>query len=306
MTSGTAEWVAVDWGTSNFRAWVFGAEGELIKLVTSDKGMGSLAPDMFENALLDAIGDYLGEGPTPVICCGMVGAKQGWSEAPYAQVPCVPASVETAIRVHANDRRLDVYILSGVSQVSPADVMRGEETQIAGFLSENPDFDGILCLPGTHTKWAHISAGEIVSFRTFMTGEMFALLSNHSVLRHSVQDKGWEDIEFENAISDTMSQPQLLAARLFGLRAEGLLKDLSNTAAKSRLSGMLIGLELAGSRPYWLGQNIAIIGDPNLSALYAAALRSQDVPAELAGGDRMTLNGLKAAYNELIGKDNDA
>ena len=306
MVSQTAEWVAVDWGTSNFRAWVFGKGDQLIKLVTSDKGMGSLEPSEFEPALLEAISPFLGDDKTPVICCGMVGAKQGWQEAPYAQAPCQPASVETALRIAAKDARLDVYVLPGVSQDSPADVMRGEETQIAGFLAENPRFDGVLCLPGTHTKWVQISAGEIVSFRTFMTGEMFALMSKQSVLRHSVQTDDWDDIAFENAISDVLSKPQMLAARLFGLRAEGLLKDLRPASAKARLSGLLIGLELAGTRAYWLGQNIAIIGAPNLSALYASALRLQDAPAELASGDRMTLSGLRSAYNQLIGNSNDS
>lgn len=300
MNTKIAEWIAVDWGTSNFRAWIFDANNELIELVTTDKGMGSLEPDAFESTLLEAVEGFLGDGQTPVICCGMVGAKQGWQEAPYATVPCEPAQADATLTVDAQDPRIQPYILPGLKQDNPADVMRGEETQIAGFLALNPKFDGVLCLPGTHTKWAHISAGEVVSFRTFMTGELFALLSNQSVLRHSVQDKGWEDIEFENALSDAMSHPQLVASKMFGLRAEGLLRGLSSAFAKSRLSGMLIGLELAGSKPYWLGQNVVIIGHPELGSLYAAALRNQDVPSEIKSGDAMTLEGLKAAYNLLI------
>jgi 2-dehydro-3-deoxygalactonokinase len=301
MTTKIAEWIAVDWGTSNFRAWVFDADGGLIDLVTSDRGMGSLAPEEFEPALIEAIGHFLGKEKTPVICCGMVGAKQGWQEAPYASVPCEPAQSDTALRVTPKDARLLPYILPGLKQDSPADVMRGEETQIAGYLSQHPKFDGVLCLPGTHTKWVHISAGEVVSFRTFMTGELFALLSNHSVLRHSVQDKGWDDTAFQTAISDAMSHPQLVASKLFGLRAEGVLHGQSNATAKARLSGMLIGLELAGSKPYWLGQNVAIVGDPVLSALYAAGLNGQDVPATQSNGDEITVEGLKSAYNLLIG-----
>ena len=191
-----AEWIAVDWGTSNLRVWVFDDTGEPIQFLSSDKGMGTLQPDQFEQALLDLIAPFLEARPTPVICCGMVGAKQGWSEAAYAQSPCSPPDASNALRVEAKDPRIMVRILPGVSQNAPADVMRGEETQIAGYLSSDPNFFGTLCLPGTHTKWAQVSAQEIVSFRTFMTGELFALLSKNSVLRYGVQTGDWSDDEF--------------------------------------------------------------------------------------------------------------
>jgi len=176
-----ADWIAVDWGTSNLRVWAMRASGPVAD-ARSDQGMGTLEPEAFEPALLDLIEPWLGAAPMPVIACGMVGAKQGWAEAPYAAVPCPPVSLAT-VTPNVQDRRLVVHILPGLSQASPADVMRGEETQIAGYLADVPEFDGILCMPGTHTKWVQVSAGEVVSFRTFMTGEMFALLSTGSVLR---------------------------------------------------------------------------------------------------------------------------
>ncbi|MBU2994619.1 2-dehydro-3-deoxygalactonokinase [Octadecabacter sp. 1_MG-2023] len=292
----TATWIAVDWGTSNLRAWVFGAGDALIAQLGSDQGMGSLTPDQFEPALLDLIAPYLGDNPTPVICCGMVGARQGWQEAAYVSVPAVPPSVAEATIVTPNDPRIAPVILPGMMQSNPADVMRGEETQIAGFLSQRPDFDGVLCLPGTHTKWVHISAGEVVSFSTYMSGEMFGLLSEQSVLRHSAQSDGWDNDSFLTAVDDTLSRPQNLAARLFGLRAETLLNDMTSTTAKSSLSGLLIGLELAGAKPYWLGREIALIGDPTLAQLYKTALDQQGAPSEIYTGDDMTLLGLKAAY----------
>lgn len=258
--------------------------------------MGSLAPEGFEPALLDLIGRYLGDTPTPVICCGMAGARQGWKEAGYVSVPSPPPSVAEATKIVAKDPRITPIILPGLQQASPADVMRGEETQIAGFLAQQPDFDGVLCLPGTHTKWVHISAGEVVSFSTFMTGEMFAMLSTHSVLRHSIQTDGWDAASFLDALSESISYPQTLSARLFGLRAETVVNDMPSVVAKSRLSGMLIGLELAGARPYWLGQRIALIGDPKLTKLYQVALDQQGAPTDMVDGNAMTLAGLKAAY----------
>lgn len=261
--AGKTEWIAVDWGTSNLRAWVFGAGNTLIAQLGSDKGMGSLERDAFEPALIDLVGAHLSDTQVPVICCGMVGARQGWQEAAYVTVPSVPPGVDQATKVAAHDPRIAPVILPGMQQTAPADVMRGEETQIAGFIAQNPDFDGVLCLPGTHTKWARISAGEVVSFATFMTGEMFALLSAQSVLRHSVQSDDWDDTAFAQAVDDTLSRPQNLGARLFGLRAETLVNDMPAGTAKSRLSGLLIGLELAGARPYWLGQQIGLWAIPS-------------------------------------------
>ncbi len=202
------------------------------------------------------------------------------------------------------DSRLDLCILPGVSQMNPADVMRGgEETQIAGFLAAHPKFDGVLCLPGTHTKWVHISAKEIVSFQTVMTGELFALLSEQSILRHSMGGDGWDEAAFTDAVSDAMSRPpQAIAAKLFALRAGSLLGDPPDPGmARARLSGLLIGLELAATKPYWLGgQELALIGAPDLCQTYAAALSAQGLtPPTLHSGDDMTLAGLTAAYATL-------
>ncbi|MGL4310765.1 MAG: 2-dehydro-3-deoxygalactonokinase [Paracoccaceae bacterium] len=268
----------------------------------SSAGMGALTPDGFEPALLTLVLDWLGDKPVDVIVCGMAGAKQGWTEAPYRSVPCTPLDPTASVMPACTDPRLRVRILSGLSQARPADVMRGEETQIAGFLSDRPDFDGVLCLPGTHTKWAHISAGEVVSFRTFMTGEMFALLSAQSVLRHGLNGDGVDVAAFLEAVSDTMSRPETLAARLFGIRAEGLLAGLSPAAARGRLSGLLIGAELAAARPYWLGQPVAIIGSDAMSRAYLDALTAQGASAEIADAARLTLAGLAAAYRQLKGR----
>jgi 2-dehydro-3-deoxygalactonokinase len=185
--------------------------------------------------------------------------------------------------------------------MQPADVMRGEETQIAGFLALNPGWDGVLCLPGTHSKWVHISANEIVSFQTFMTGELFAILTGHSVLQHSVGDDGWDDDQFSQAVQDTLARPERIAAGLFTLRAETLLLDLSPQAARARLSGQLIGAELAAARPYWLGQNVAVIGAGHIAQHYVNALALQAVPATLSKGEKVTLAGLTAAYRSLKG-----
>ncbi|RYH11684.1 2-dehydro-3-deoxygalactonokinase [Tropicimonas sp. IMCC6043] len=288
------DWIAVDWGTSSLRAWGIDREGTVLWEERSDRGMGGLAPDEFEPAFLTLVGDHLGPGPIEAIACGMVGARQGWVEAGYRAVPCHPLDPEMT-RAPTKDPRLQVRIIGGLSQASPADVMRGEETQIAGFLATSPRFDGVICLPGTHTKWVHVSAGEVVSFQTCMTGDLFAAIAGHTVLRHSVQTEDWDDAAFAEAVDDAVSRPEKLAARLFSLRAEGLLSGLAPGAARARLSGALVGAELAATRPYWLGQPIAIIGAGGISKLYARALESLGNTPSRAAGDAMVLKGLAAA-----------
>lgn len=292
-----ANWIAVDWGTSRLRAWAVDKAGTVLASGGSDRGMGSLAPADFEAALLEVVSPWL-DGPTTVMACGMLGSRQGWVEAPYHAVPCKPLPGGFAAP-KVKDRRLDVHVIPGLKQNSPADVMRGEETQIAGFLSRNPKFDGIICLPGTHTKWVHISADEVVSFQTFMTGELFSVISQSTVLRHTVSTDGWDEQAFVETVSDTLSRPERLAARLFSLRAEGLIADLGAAAARARLSGLLIGAELAAARAYWLGQQIAIVGAPDISSAYQAALMSQGITPIVAEGTAMTLAGLSAARSQL-------
>lgn len=286
-------WIAVDWGTSHLRAWLMRRDGTVVQRRQSDAGMGTLERDGFEGALHALVGDAM---PVPVLACGMVGSRQGWAEAPYLSVPCPPPGADLAVHVPGTD----VRILPGVKQARPADVMRGEETQIAGYLARNPGFDGVICLPGTHTKWVHISAGEIVSFRTAMTGEMFALLSTQSVLRHSV-GTGWDADSFATGVDTALSKPEALAASLFSLRAEGLLDGLDPDAARARLSGLLIGAELASMRPYWLGQQVALIGAESLCRAYSDALGAQSVPCHMAGVEDMTLAGLSAAWKQIYG-----
>lgn len=291
------DWIAVDWGTTHLRVWLMSAAGKVLERRDSDKGMSGLARDAFEPTLHALLQDKLADTPLPVLVCGMAGSRQGWAEAPYVAVPCAPPGVADA--THLSVPAMEVFILPGVKQASPADVMRGEETQIAGFLSGEPDYDGVLCLPGTHNKWVHISAGEIVSFRTFMTGELFDLVSTRSVLRHSVNTDGWDQSAFDAALADTMSRPADLAAKLFSLRAEGLLENLSAEAARARLSALLIGAELAAAKPYWLGQQVVILGEDTVARAYETALAAQGAAVRVVEAENATLAGLISAYNSL-------
>lgn len=289
-------WIAVDWGTSNLRAWAIGPDGGVLAQASSDQGMARLAQaDAFEPALLDLIGGWLPVGRTTlVVACGMVGARQGWIEAPYAAAPCKP--VARFVSPAARDPRLDVRILAGIKQTEPfADVMRGEETQIAGVLGERPTFAGVVCLPGTHSKWARVGSGEVQRFQTFMTGELFELLSTRSVLRHGLDAAGWDQNAFLEAVAAAAAEPQALLGRLFSIRAESLVADLAPAAAKARLSGLLIGAELAAARSYWSDESVIIVGEGRQAGLYAEGLKALGRPAQRLDATAVTLAGLAAA-----------
>ena len=294
-------WIAVDWGTTQLRAWALSGSGEVLQHAASARGMGSLAVDQFEAALLELIGGWLpADRVTEVVACGMVGARQGWREAPYAEVPCAPQAMARVIRPEVSDARMRVSIIPGLCQRSPADVLRGEETQIAGLLAEWPDYHGLVCLPGTHSKWAEVRAGQVLRFQTFMTGELFALLSSQSVLRHGMQGDQLPDLPaFDAGLRAASERP--LPGALFGLRAESLLEGLAPAAARSRLSGLLIGQELAGLPEHWQGLPVCVIGDGEAAERYRHALATLGIAAQTLGAEQVTLAGLAAAHQYIGG-----
>ena len=297
----TANWIAVDWGTTNLRAWSLTPDGTVLCAASSAQGMSKLARTEFEPALLELVESWLPQtGATIVIACGMVGARQGWVEAPYQAAPCAPLVVDRIVYPTTRDRRFKVAILPGVSQAKPhSDVMRGEETQIAGFLSDRPAFEGVVCLPGTHTKWVRIGAGKVMRFQTFMTGELFDLLRFNSVLRHSLDGTSWDQNAFNKEVISAFTNPQSLAARLFGIRADALLSGLPPSEANARLSGSLIGAELAAAREWFEQQEIVIIGNGVQADVYTKALGILGKSLIMIDAADVTLAGLKSAFLKI-------
>ncbi|MBD8890033.1 2-dehydro-3-deoxygalactonokinase [Roseibium litorale] len=301
IPNGPAAWFAVDWGTSHLRVWAMDGEDQVLTRIHSGKGMAGMAPEAYAPELLALAGPWLpASGSVYAVICGMAGSRQGWIEAPYLEVPVAPSS-SGMVRAATGDHRLNAYIVPGLCQTAPADVMRGEETQIAGYLRKNPEFDGYLCLPGTHSKWVSVSGGKVQSFVTVMTGEMFALLGKTSVLRHSVAESGWSEAEFEKGVRQSLDHPERFIASLFAIRAEGLLANLGGEAARALLSGMIIGAELAASRSAWMDRPVVVIGEGALISIYQAALKAAGASAEVFSGDEATLSGLCAAYHFMKG-----
>lgn len=305
------EFVLVDWGTSNLRVWITSFKNGLKMQVVSPQGAGNLASNQFydiiKNILHEAGVKLQTAEKLPVIICGMAGARNGWKEASYLPIPasCFQVS-EVPVRIQTDE--LDVYILPGVAQyntVTP-DVMRGEETQLLGLCVQQPDFSGMVCLPGTHSKWALLDRGTIKSFRTAMTGELFALLSKHSVLRHVVGEVGLfkvEDSSFKDGVLAGYNCPEQIVFDLFSVRARGLLLSCTATEAAARLSGMLIGAEIsAASSGKIKDKHCALVATGRMQLLYKKAFEHLEYGFEQFDADILAQTGLNFAAQQIINK----
>jgi len=301
----TIAWVAVDWGTSNLRAWAIGESGVEIASATSDKGMGKLAREQFPDALDEVLGKLgVAERALDIVICGMAGARQGWMEAPYLEAPTDLGGLgQGAVHPAANDQRLRVSILPGVCQRQGGEnVMRGEETQLLGLATVSPGYSGLVCMPGTHSKWARLDGTSIMDFATAMTGEMFDLLRTHSVLRHSlVEPLAGEDGDagFAEGAETGLTNPADLLGQLFRVRAASLLSGKSSAWCAGYLSGLLIGTEIASRRDQIASEPVPLIGSEKLCALYAQVLNMAGAAGRLVNSTEVMLAGLKAARTSL-------
>jgi 2-dehydro-3-deoxygalactonokinase len=298
----TADWIAVDWGTSNVRAWGVGSDGAVLWERQSDRGMGKLERGQYPEALaalLDGIGGTHGT-PLDVLICGMAGARQGWVEAPYLEAPTdLRGLFAGAVYPDMPGERFRPAILPGVCQkVGGDNVMRGEETQLLGLAALQPGFSGMVCLPGTHSKWAKLAGTRIERFSTAMTGEVFEVLRTHSVLRHSLAgdlDGPGRAEGFRVGAEQGLAHPDQLVGRLFEVRAGSLLSGRQPDWCAGFLSGLLIGTEIAGHRQEIGQAPVPLIGSPALCMLYSQVLEMIGARGEPQDTTRIILAGLSAA-----------
>jgi 2-dehydro-3-deoxygalactonokinase len=291
-------WIAVDWGTTNLRIWHCDQACNVLDENKVQMGMGALTASEYEGVLISHIDHHLsGKGITEVLVCGMAGARQGWQDSGYLTAPCNTPALNQAVTVPTADPRIMVRILPGIKQPDPADVMRGEETQIAGFLQQTPDYNGLICLPGTHSKWVHVQNGRVVEFQTFMTGEVYDLLSRNSVLKHSVSGECFSQSDFVDAAKSAFENPADVSSELFRLRAQHLVHDTDATVLSARLSGILIGQEVAAMERQWNHLPITLIGEEALCSLYKSTFEALGKSVDLNLSAAPTLLGLIAIRN---------
>lgn len=280
MVSATARLIALDWGSTRLRAFLLGRDGQVLAQRQSGHGASTLSG---EAAFAQAFRSVVAGWPDlPVLACGMVGSQHGWREAPYA--PC-PADAAALAR-HALQLGDHFWIVPGLmSDDGQPDVMRGEETQIVGALAQCPELveRSCLVLPGTHAKWARIQGGQVTAFATHMTGELYALLRQHSVLSRLMpaDDSPAPSREAFLAGVDAAREGGALAHRLFAVRTLGLFERLAPEQLPDYLSGLLIGHEMAHELAARAPGPLALIGDPLLCQRYALALGRFGVTAPL-------------------------
>lgn len=294
--------IAGDWGTTRLRLAL--CQGERVLETREGPGIGALRQPAGE-ALRSLIAGWReAHGPLPLVLCGMAGSRNGWREAAY--LPC-PADVRAlgaaALRFEAEGALVAIAPgLSCESRLGAPDVMRGEETQIAGALTLHPRLAvgrHLLCLPGTHTKWVYLEEGRVRDFLTALTGELFALLRDGSTLLRaaSATAEGNSD-GFEQGLdaAAALNTPSLLHA-LFAVRSRQLIDGRSREWALSYLSGLLIGADVRGAVPLFDGRAEAVlIGDGALNELYAHALRRLGLAASCLDGEQCALAGLRTLW----------
>ncbi len=286
-----------DWGTSRLRLYL--RQGKMVLDRRDGPGIGALTKSPRET-FLDLVGDWREAGPSLALLCGMVGSRNGWQEAAYAPCPAGAADIRERL-LHIDADGLPVAIVPGLScrnALGGPDVMRGEETQILGALSLNPELAKgrhLLALPGTHTKWVVVEDGAITSFLTAPVGELYALLREHSILAKAAPGDGPESPEgFARGVARIVEQgPARLPHLIFETRSRQLLDGLPKDEAMGFLSGLLIASDTATTSSWFgdLGQ-VSLIGAPALSALYAQAIAAHGGTSVTVDGDAAVLAGL--------------
>lgn len=264
--------LAIDWGTSSFRAYRLDSAGRIVDSRSAPKGILAVEGGKFAEALEMEIGDWLRAGEAPVVMSGMIGSRQGWAEAAYAECPAGFDEIAGALKeVRWDGRR--AWIVPGVTcrdEAGVRDVMRGEEVQILGTLDQLGSGEHWFCLPGTHSKWTYVRDGRIERFWTHMTGETFAVLKGYSILGRMMSGEEQDMAAFAEGVSRS-GQPGGLLHHLFGVRARGLFGDLDDRSSASYLSGILIGHELR-SAPSG-AKRIHLLCTPQLARIYESAAR---------------------------------
>jgi 2-dehydro-3-deoxygalactonokinase len=292
----TDGYIAVDWGTTNRRAYLIDGAGQRTDEFEDAKGVLSIPEGGFPAAIAE-IRQRLGD--KPLLLAGMIGSNRGWQEAPY--VPCptdLDGLVKGLVRPSAREA-----IVPGVSFIGDgrADVMRGEEVQLLGAAAAGMvDPHALVCHPGTHNKWALLRRGAIHDFRTVMTGELFSLLKSHSILADLLQSEVEPNDAFKEAARHAICN-ETLPADLFAVRARVLLGQAKKEDAASWTSGLLIGSDVRIGLAQPTGVQVHIMGRPELTRLYAAAIAEAGREAIELDGEQCFLAGIHEIAKRIDG-----
>lgn len=281
--------IGLDWGTTNARALRFDATGRVVELREKPLGILRVANGDFAAAFTELVGDWRLAAPNVrVLMCGMIGSRQGWREARYAALPADSDALAQALLDMPDLRAAIVPGIAGDGLAGAPDVIRGEETQAIGIVALKKCRDVTLCLPGSHSKWLEIRDGKLARFATFMTGEAFAALKDHTILGRQMTGTATDPAAFAAGLARAR-EPGGWLHHLFTVRTDGLFARLAPEAGASFLSGVLIGHEIAAALAAFASRDVIVVGSEQLATPYRAALESagcrvDGVPGEAAVG----------------------
>jgi 2-dehydro-3-deoxygalactonokinase len=288
--------VGIDWGTSSLRAARMDAAGTVLEQRASERGILTVPADGFPGVLHETCGDWLRDPATLCLISGMAGSRQGWREAPYVSCPSGFDELSRGL-LWVEPRR--IALVPGLSCEADGipDVLRGEEVQVFGAMDLLQQRDGCFVLPGTHSKWVQLRAGRVQSFATFMSGEVYAVLRQHSILARTMpaSDGALDEHVFLQGVRHAQQSGSLLRSA-FSARTLALFDKLPAAALPSYLSGLVIGEELRMRDPSV--QDVVLIGSPVLTRRYALGLRSLGC-ASRSLGPEATWRGLWALAQTL-------
>jgi 2-dehydro-3-deoxygalactonokinase len=291
--------IALDWGTTSLRAYLLDGRGTVVDQRAAPLGILNVPSGDFEAAFEQTCADWFSaHGTLNTLACGMIGSRQGWREARYVNCPAALSDLALKLTRFPTMRGAGFAIVPGLTcqnALGVPDVLRGEETQILGALLEDSTNTQIFVLPGTHSKWVLTEAGTVVSFATFMTGELFALLRNHSILGKTMDGDAHDAQAFDQGCDyarDEAEKGAGLLHALFSARTLRLTERIAARSAHAYLSGLLIGAELLEALRYFAApRSVLLIGEPLLVARYQQAARRCGVEAAIADSET-TVRGL--------------
>jgi 2-dehydro-3-deoxygalactonokinase len=266
--------VGIDWGTSSLRAFLIGADGQVLDAVSSPDGIMQVSGKNFEAVFDRLIGPLIDGRRLPVLASGMITSRNGWVEAPYVALPLGASGLANALVPHGIANGTRIHFITGASteHAGRPDVMRGEETQIIGASALGLN-EGTFVMPGTHSKWVHVADGKIVDFSTYMTGEIFAALKVHTILGTLMEGDDFNEEAFEMGVAAGLNSKAGLLHDLFYVRTLPLMGKMPKSATADFMSAMLISTEVAAAtRQLNDVGTITIVGRNDLSDRYARAL----------------------------------
>lgn len=288
-------WIAVDWGTTNFRAFLMN-DAQRREQISHPCGLLSVEHAQFAATLQRMLMPWLQEyGNLPIAMAGMVGSQQGWIDVPYAPLPCTAGGIVAGTYAFTTPWGSPAWIIPGVSGAShfdQPDVMRGEEVQLLGLSQLHPAEKHFALLPGTHSKHVQMLAGKIAAFSTFMSGEIFSILSQHSLLGKGLPPQQEDNSAFLLGVK-TALRGAPFTHLIFSARTRRLTGELAPAHVHSYLSGLTIGYELLAVPA---GQQAWVVGSPALAERYLLASRLMDLTLTAVSGDECFIRGISHLF----------